>query len=131
MLSRLETRNRLIRSGARSVSPEAAPVHVSGHGASDELRLMLRLVRPRFFAPIHGEIRHQKAHAEIATSLGLSADRVFLPCKGHGPGVERAARAGGRTGGGEVRTRARRAVGTGRGVRLGLARRAGRVIGVV
>lgn len=79
-----ETMNRLIRSGARIVSPESASgVHVSGHGASDELRLMLRLVRPRFFAPIHGEIRHQKAHAEIARSLGVAKDHIFLLDNGH------------------------------------------------
>jgi ribonuclease J len=73
-----ETMNRLIRAGARVVSPDAAPVHVSGHAAADELRLMLRLVRPRFFAPIHGEIRHQKAHAEIARSVGILPERTFL-----------------------------------------------------
>jgi ribonuclease J len=78
-----ETMNRLIRSGARVVSPDAAPVHVSGHAASDELRLMLRLVRPRFFAPIHGEIRHQKAHAEIGRSVGIPPERTFLLDNGH------------------------------------------------
>ena len=78
-----ETMNRLIRSGARVVSPDSAPVHVSGHAAADEMRLMLRLVRPRFFAPIHGEIRHQKAHAEIARTVGLTSDRTFLLDNGH------------------------------------------------
>jgi ribonuclease J len=78
-----ETMNRLIRSGARVVTADSAPVHVSGHGASDELRLMLRLVRPRFFAPIHGEIRHQKAHAEIGRTVGITADRTFLLDNGH------------------------------------------------
>ena len=78
-----ETMNRLIRSGARVVSPDSAPVHVSGHAAADEMRLMLRLVRPRFFAPIHGEIRHQKAHSEIARTVGVTADRTFLFDNGH------------------------------------------------
>lgn len=78
-----ETMNRLIRSGAKVVSPDSAPVHVSGHAAADEMRLMLRLVRPRFFAPIHGEIRHQKAHAEIAKTVGVTADRTFLLDNGH------------------------------------------------
>ena len=78
-----ETMNRLIRSGARIVSPDSAPVHVSGHGAADELRLMLRLVRPKFFAPIHGEIRHQKAHAEIAKSVEVPQERIFLLDNGH------------------------------------------------
>ena len=78
-----ETINRLIGSGARIVSPESAPVHVSGHAHSDELRLMLRLVRPKFFAPIHGELRHQKAHADIAKTLGVTSDRIFLLANGN------------------------------------------------
>lgn len=78
-----ETMNRLIRSGARIVSPDSAPVHVSGHGAADELRLMLRLTRPKFFAPIHGEIRHQKAHAEIGRSVGIESAQTFLLDNGH------------------------------------------------
>jgi len=73
-----ETINRLIRSGADVVSPDSAPVHVSGHGAADELRLMLRLVRPRFLAPIHGELRHQKAHAALARSVGIAAQDIFV-----------------------------------------------------
>ena len=77
-----ETINRLIGSGARIVSPGSAPVHVSGHAHSDELRLMLRLVRPRFFAPIHGELRHQKAHADIARTLGITSDRTFVLTNG-------------------------------------------------
>ena len=84
-----ETINRLIGSGARIVSPELAPVHVSGHAHSDELRLMLRLVRPRFFAPIHGELRHQKAHADIAKTLGVTSDRIFVLANGNVLEVER------------------------------------------
>ncbi len=72
-----ETVNRLVRSGADVVSPDSAPVHVSGHGAADELRLMLRLVRPRFLAPIHGETRHQKAHAALARSVGMAAENII------------------------------------------------------
>jgi ribonuclease J len=73
-----ETINRLIRAGAAVVSADAAPVHVSGHAAADELRLMLRLTRPRFFAPIHGELRHQKAHANIGRTVGVSPENTFL-----------------------------------------------------
>jgi ribonuclease J len=78
-----ETMNRLMRSGARVIAPDSAPVHVSGHAASDELRLMLRLVRPRFFAPIHGEYRHQRAHSELARSVGIPPERTFLLDNGH------------------------------------------------
>ncbi len=76
-LARNDTVNRLVRSGARVISDGPA-VHVSGHGAADELRLMLRLLRPKFFAPIHGEIRHQRAHADLATSVGVPADRIQI-----------------------------------------------------
>jgi ribonuclease J len=78
-----ETINKLVGAGARIVSPESAAVHVSGHAHSDELRLMLRLVRPKFFAPIHGELRHQKAHADIARTLGVTSDRIFLLANGN------------------------------------------------
>ncbi len=73
-----ETINRLMRAGAGVVSPDAAPVHVSGHAAADELRLMLRLTRPTYFAPIHGELRHQKAHANIGRTVGVAAENTFL-----------------------------------------------------
>ncbi len=73
-----ETINRLIKSGAQVIGPDAAPVHVSGHAASDELRLMLRLIRPRFFAPIHGELRHQNRHAEIARSVGVGDGAIHM-----------------------------------------------------
>ena len=78
-----ETINKLVGAGARIVSPDSAAVHVSGHAHSDELRLMLRLVRPKFFAPIHGELRHQKAHADIAKTLGVTSDRIFLLANGN------------------------------------------------
>lgn len=73
-----DTINRLIKSGAQVIGPDAAPVHVSGHAASDELRLMLRLTRPRFFAPIHGELRHQTTHAGIARSVGVAAGNIHV-----------------------------------------------------
>ncbi len=73
-----ETINKLMRAGAGVVSPDAAPVHVSGHAAADELRLMLRLTRPTYFAPIHGELRHQKAHANIGRTVGVAAENTFL-----------------------------------------------------
>ncbi len=73
-----DTINRLIKTGAQVIGPDAAPVHVSGHAASDELRLMLRLTRPRFFAPIHGELRHQTTHAGIARSVGVAASNIHV-----------------------------------------------------
>ena len=46
-------------------------IHVSGHGSQDELSLMINLVRPKFFIPIHGDYRHLKRHAELAQSIGV------------------------------------------------------------
>jgi ribonuclease J len=52
-------------------------IHVSGHGSQEELRLMINLVRPKFFIPIHGDYRHLKRHAELASSMGV-VEKVFL-----------------------------------------------------
>ncbi len=52
-------------------------IHVSGHGSQEELRLMINLVRPKFFIPIHGDYRHLKRHAELAQGLGV-AEKTFL-----------------------------------------------------
>ena len=76
--------NRLVRAGARIVTWESVPgIHVSGHGSASDLLLMLQLLRPRFFAPIHGEPRHQRAHADLAGLLGIGPERVFILDNGH------------------------------------------------
>jgi ribonuclease J len=74
-----ETINRLVAAGATVVTPDDRPeVHASGHGVRDDLMWMLQLIRPRFFAPIHGEVRHQKAHAALARGLGIGERTVIL-----------------------------------------------------
>jgi len=70
--------NHLMRRGAEVVSARDAAVHVSGHASQDELRLLLRLLRPRFFVPIHGEYRQLRAHARLAAEAGLDAGRICL-----------------------------------------------------
>jgi ribonuclease J len=56
----------------------SAGVHVSGHAASEELKVMLNLVRPKYFMPIHGEHRHLYFHAELARATGIPDENVFL-----------------------------------------------------
>jgi ribonuclease J len=53
-------------------------IHVSGHGSQEELRLMINLVRPKFFVPVHGDYRHLKRHAELASSMGVIEKAVLL-----------------------------------------------------
>jgi ribonuclease J len=57
-------------------------VHASGHGSAEELKLMLNLMRPKFFVPIHGEFRMQHAHKELAKSVGIREEAIFLVDKG-------------------------------------------------
>jgi ribonuclease J len=68
----------LYRTGADVFHLPAYAVHASGHAAAEELRLMLSLVRPRWFIPIHGERRHLSHHAKIATEVGIAADHVLI-----------------------------------------------------
>ncbi|MFB3737548.1 MAG: ribonuclease J [Candidatus Velamenicoccus archaeovorus] len=68
----------LYRTGADVHHLPASPVHASGHAAQEELRLMLSLVRPRWFVPIHGERRHLAHHARLATEVGIPADHVLV-----------------------------------------------------
>jgi ribonuclease J len=53
-------------------------IHVSGHGSQEELRLMINLVRPKFFIPVHGDYRHLKRHVELAASMGVVEKPILL-----------------------------------------------------
>jgi ribonuclease J len=68
----------LYRTGADVYHVGIAAVHVSGHAAADELKLMLNLVRPRWFIPIHGERRHLANHARLARETGIPGDRILI-----------------------------------------------------
>jgi ribonuclease J len=68
----------LYRSGADVFHMPADPVHASGHGAQEELRMMLSLVRPRWFIPIHGERRHLQHHARLAHGVGIPPERTLI-----------------------------------------------------
>jgi ribonuclease J len=72
------TINRLFRRGANVIYEAVAPVHVSGHASQEEMKLMLNLVRPKFFMPIHGELRHLKQHAAIAQQVGIPKNIAII-----------------------------------------------------
>ena len=68
----------LFRAGARVVYNRIAPVHVRGHAAREELKIIHRLVQPRHFAGIHGEHRHLVMHRDLAIDLGINEDDAFV-----------------------------------------------------
>ena len=68
----------LYRTGADVYHAGIAHVHVSGHAASDELKLILNLVRPRWFIPVHGERRHLAHHARLAREVGIPAENILV-----------------------------------------------------
>jgi len=72
------TINSLFRQGAEVYYQAIANVHVSGHGAKEELKLMLSLIRPKFFVPVHGEYRQLVLHAKLAYSLGIPEDHIVV-----------------------------------------------------
>ncbi len=74
--------NNLCRLGAEVVYEQVADIHVSGHACQEELKLLLNLTRPRYFIPIHGEMRHLIGHAKLARSLGLPQTQVLVATDG-------------------------------------------------
>lgn len=72
------TINRLFQAGANVVYGPDAHVHVSGHAAAEELKMLLNLVRPRYFIPVHGEYRHLHYHARLAASTGVPDENIFI-----------------------------------------------------
>ena len=72
------TIDNLLRQGAKVLYDRIATVHVHGHASQEELKLVLRLVRPKYFVPVHGEFRHLTAHAQIAWDLDVAKDGIFV-----------------------------------------------------
>ncbi len=68
----------LFRQGASVIYDKLTQVHVHGHASREELKLLLSLVKPRFFVPVHGEYRHLKLHADLAVKMGVSRENVFV-----------------------------------------------------
>jgi ribonuclease J len=72
-----ETIDRLYHIGCEVITPREAPIHASGHGYAEELKLMLNLVRPRYVMPIHGDHKRIRLHAELAEAVGIDPERIF------------------------------------------------------
>ena len=72
------TIDNLFRQGANVLYEKLAQVHVHGHGSQEELKLLISLVRPKFFVPIHGEYRHLSLHAQLAQTVGMPKENTFV-----------------------------------------------------
>jgi ribonuclease J len=72
-----ETVDRLYHIGCTVITPRDAPIHASGHGYAEELKLMLNLVRPRYVMPVHGDHKRIQLHSDLADAVGIDPDAVF------------------------------------------------------
>jgi ribonuclease J len=72
------TIDHLFKQGANVIYEAISGVHVSGHASQEELKLMLNLVRPKFFVPVHGEYRHLIHHAQLAKQVGIPDENIFI-----------------------------------------------------
>lgn len=68
----------LYRQGAEVIYEKSMGVHVSGHASQEELKILLNLIKPKYFIPVHGEYRHLMQHTKLAQSLGISRDDIFV-----------------------------------------------------
>jgi ribonuclease J len=72
------TVDNLFKLGARVLYNRIANVHVRGHAAQEELKILHSLVRPKYFVPVHGEYRHLMLHADLASSVGMPNENIFV-----------------------------------------------------
>ena len=86
--------NHLCRRGANVIYEKVSEIHVSGHASKEELKLMLNMVRPKYFMPVHGEYRHLTYHAMLGEKVGIAKENIFIMENGEvlevsGAGVRR------------------------------------------
>lgn len=77
------TINRLFQKGADVIYDPIAAVHVSGHARQEEMRLLINLTNPKYFLPIHGELRHLRAHAKLGAQSGIPENHIFVVENGY------------------------------------------------
>jgi ribonuclease J len=87
-----ETIDRIYEIGATVITAKDAPIHASGHGWQEELKLMLNLTRPQYVMPVHGDYKRLRLHSELAEAVGIGGDRIFqgrngLPLEVDGSGA--------------------------------------------
>ncbi len=75
--------NQLFQKGANVVYHPVAPVHVSGHASQEEQKFLISILRPRFFVPIHGELRHLNLHGKLAQEVGVPKENIAVVENGH------------------------------------------------
>lgn len=73
-----KTINRLFRRGANVIYEAVSPIHVSGHASAEEQKLLINLVRPKFFVPIHGELHQLMRHADLARQVGIPDENIMV-----------------------------------------------------
>ncbi|MCB0870361.1 MAG: ribonuclease J [Solirubrobacterales bacterium] len=72
-----ETIDRIYELGASVITPKDAPIHASGHGYREEIKMMLNLTRPKFVMPVHGDFQRIRLHSELARSVGVPDENIF------------------------------------------------------
>ena len=77
-----ETIDRIYQLGADVITPREAPIHASGHGYAEELKLMMNLTRPRYVMPVHGDFKRLRLHGELAEAVGVEPGNIFRGTNG-------------------------------------------------
>jgi ribonuclease J len=72
-----ETIDRIYEIGATVITAKDAPIHASGHGWQEEIKLMLNLTKPRYVMPVHGDYKRLRLHSELAEAVGIEGERIF------------------------------------------------------